>query len=87
MKNLSRRNFLKAGSFATAGLSLMPETVFSSVGNNSPVRIGVIGVGSRGSRHISTLLKIEGVEIVSVFACISLSEIDIINLEFLTSNC
>ena len=65
MKNLSRRNFLKTGSLATAGLSLMPAA-FARDENDKIVRIGIIGIGKRGSRLLKTLLELDGVEISSL---------------------
>lgn len=66
MRKLSRRNFLKTGSVAAAGLSLMKPAAVSREGNDKIVRIGMIGVGKRGSRLLKTLLEIEGLEISSL---------------------
>lgn len=66
MKRVSRRSFLKTGSLATASLSLMRPTAFSKDENDKIVRIGIIGVGNRGSRLLKTLLDLKGVEIASL---------------------
>jgi hypothetical protein len=66
MKRVSRRSFLKTGSLAAAGLSLMKPAAYSQEENDKIVRIGLIGVGKRGSRLLKTLLEIEGLEISSL---------------------
>ena len=66
MKRVSRRSFLKSGSMAAAGLSLMQPAAFSLKENDKIVRIGLIGVGNRGSRLLKTLLELEGLEISSL---------------------
>jgi len=66
MKKVSRRSFLKTGSMAAAGLSLIRPAAFSNEENDELVRIGIIGIGNRGSRLLKTLLGIEGVEISSL---------------------
>ena len=73
-----RRAFLKLGASAGAGLatsSISPpvkanlpkgraeRTVTAPI---NPVRIGFVGVGSRGSHHVRLLLKIKGVEIRAI---------------------
>ena len=73
-----RRNFLKLGASVGAGLAISdtstlvranlpkdrPEQTMTTPIN--PVRIGFVGVGSRGSHHVGLLLKIEGVEIRAI---------------------
>jgi hypothetical protein len=66
MKKLSRRSFVKTGSMAAAGLSLIQPVAFSRNANDKIVRIGLIGVGNRGSRLLKTLLELEGLEISSL---------------------
>lgn len=73
-----RRDFLKLGATAGAGLALAglsnsgcaewlrgkpPEISAAPI---DPVRIGFVGVGIQGSAHVMNLLKIEGVEICAV---------------------
>ena len=73
-----RRDFLKLGAAAGAGLALAglsnsgctewlrgkpPEISAPPI---DPVRIGFVGVGLQGSAHVMNLLKIEGVEIRAV---------------------
>jgi hypothetical protein len=66
MRKVSRRSFLKTGAIAAAGISLAEQSVFLPDISQKSVRIGVIGVGKRGSRHLNTLLSVEGVEIAAV---------------------
>jgi len=66
MKNVSRRSFLKTGSLAAAALNLMQTAVFSHEENDRIVKIGIIGIGNRGSVLLKTLLGLEGVEISSL---------------------
>jgi predicted dehydrogenase len=75
-----RRDFLKLGalgglSFAAGGLRLAEswaaETGLASTasGGHGPidlVRVGIVGVGGRGSGHVAELLKVDGVEIRAV---------------------
>ncbi|MHC4558076.1 MAG: Gfo/Idh/MocA family oxidoreductase [Planctomycetota bacterium] len=73
-----RRDFLKLGTTLGAGLALgsaSPSSIANSPKespkqiNAAPietVRIGFVGVGSRGSRHVQLLLKIEGLEIRAI---------------------
>jgi hypothetical protein len=48
---------------ATAGLSLMQTSAFSRAEDDKLVRIGMIGIGQRGSRLLKTMLELKGVEI------------------------
>jgi hypothetical protein len=66
MGKVSRRNFLKTGSLAAAGVGLLNGSAFKPDDLVKSIRIGVIGAGNRGARHISTLLTIEGAEITAV---------------------
>jgi predicted dehydrogenase len=57
-----RRDFLKAGAVAAAGL-LRPERV---MGANDRVRVAVVGLRGRGFDHIKTYHGIPGVEIAAI---------------------
>lgn len=57
-----RRDFLKAGAVAAAGL-LRPDRV---LGANDRVRVAVIGLRGRGFDHLRTYRTIPGVEIAAV---------------------
>ena len=62
-KTLNRRNFVKLTA-ATALASAPARKIFAE--SIHPVRIGIIGLGGRGSSLLSTLLGIEGVVIPAV---------------------
>jgi predicted dehydrogenase len=62
---LNRRRFL--GASAAAGWALSQGVVEGSGASpNSPVRLGVVGLGTRGTTLLRTLLEIEGTEIVAL---------------------
>jgi hypothetical protein len=66
MTNISRRSFLKTSAIGAAAISLAERPVFSKDESDKSVKVGVIGVGKRGSRHLNTLLSVDGVEITAV---------------------
>jgi hypothetical protein len=61
----SRRTFLRGTVAGAAGLATLPSWA-APLGANSDVRVAVIGFKSRGSGHISSLLKIPGVRLVAL---------------------
>ncbi len=62
-----RRNFLKAGMAAAAGLMIAPaRTASSAIAAEKPVRIGSVGVGGRGTALLANLLTMKGVEVPAV---------------------
>jgi hypothetical protein len=62
-----RRDFLKAGVAASAGLMLAPIDPGWAVGEAKKlVRIGSVGVGGRGSGLVKSLLAFKGIEIPAV---------------------
>ena len=66
MKKVSRRDFIKTGSVATAGMSLLTDPFQAEKNKDQTVKVGVIGTGNRGTSHVNNLLTIEDVEIVAV---------------------
>jgi len=66
MKNVSRREFIRTGSLAAAGISLLPGEAAAGQRTGRTVRVGFIGTGNRGTSHVNNLLTIEGTEIVAV---------------------
>jgi predicted dehydrogenase len=66
MKQVSRRDFIKTGSLAAAGISMAKDRIFPENDQGRTVKVGVIGTGNRGTSHVSNLLTIEGVDIVAV---------------------
>jgi hypothetical protein len=61
----SRRTFLRGTLAGAAGLATLPAWA-KPIGANGDVRVAVIGFKSRGSGHISSLLKIKGVRLVAL---------------------
>jgi hypothetical protein len=59
MQPLSRRWFVirtaaAVGATALAGRALRPSTWAAAVGANDAIRIGVIGLGGKGTQHMIT---------------------------------
>lgn len=56
--NSNRRNFIKTGVVAGAGLTIAPSLAFASRtrGGSEKVRIAFIGVGLRGRNHLANML-------------------------------
>ena len=62
---MNRRTFVKQGTVAAAGITLLPSgTLFGRAADK--VRLGYIGVGLRGRSHISEGLLRDDVEIVAI---------------------
>ncbi|MBB2146021.1 gfo/Idh/MocA family oxidoreductase [Pedobacter sp. LMG 31464] len=62
---MERRDFIKNGALAAAGISILPTgTLFAK--DNGRVRLGYIGVGARGMSHISEGVLRDDVEIVAI---------------------
>ena len=66
-RELNRRDFMKTTAAATGSIA------FSQLGmarsylyEDKPLRIGFVGVGSRGSYHLDAALGIEGVVVPAV---------------------
>jgi predicted dehydrogenase len=62
---MDRRDFIKQGTLATAGLTILPSGVLFAK-NAGKVRLGYIGVGLRGRSHINEGLLRDDVEIVAI---------------------
>lgn len=64
----TRRSFLKNSALASAGLGLMPVARHSIPGRAfaPALRVGLIGVGLRGTNHLSNLLLREDVDVVAL---------------------
>ena len=63
---MERRTFIKQSAIAAAGITILPSgSLFASADNNR-VRLGYIGVGSRGMSHVTEGLLRNDVEIVAV---------------------
>jgi len=64
----SRREFLHRGLRTGIALSALPSEAAPSSGQKPlpKVRVGIVGVGNRGTNHVKNLIKIPGVEIRAV---------------------
>ena len=67
-ERINRRSFVKKAAVAGAGLSLAPhfQTVFGKGAPSETVRVGVMGVNSRGKVHVRSLAQMEGVEVAYI---------------------
>ncbi|MBS1525600.1 MAG: Gfo/Idh/MocA family oxidoreductase [Bacteroidetes bacterium] len=62
---MERREFIKQGALATAGLTLLPSgSLFAATAGK--VRIGFIGVGLRGRSHVGEALLRNDVDVVAI---------------------
>ncbi|MDZ7689922.1 MAG: Gfo/Idh/MocA family oxidoreductase [Balneolaceae bacterium] len=61
----NRRDFIKTITAAGAGLSVAPFSILKARDNHT-VRIGIIGVGARGSGHLRGLLQLDAVEVPAI---------------------
>ena len=66
MNELNRRDFMKTGAIATIGMGVVSKSAFANSEAVKTVKVGVIGVGGRGTGHVTNLLTIEGVEVAAV---------------------
>jgi predicted dehydrogenase len=66
MEKVSRRQFIKTGTIATIGMTMISAQASAPEAEDKLVRVGVIGTGNRGTGHVNTLLTVEGVEITAV---------------------
>ena len=68
MKNqIDRREFLKIGTATTLGVGAMSSGLRPALAApEKPVRLGMIGVGGRGTSHVETLLAMGGVDIPAI---------------------
>jgi hypothetical protein len=66
MKKVSRRQFIRTGTFASVGMTVLSKQSAALETADKHVRIGVVGTGNRGTSHVNTLLTIDGTEIAAV---------------------
>ncbi len=64
----SRRDFVKKGALATAGVALLPNLTFGSALSEAKetLNVGLIGVGLRGTNHLKNLLFRKDVKITAI---------------------
>ena len=60
-----RRDFLTAGATAAAGVILAPGAMLAAE-TEKPVRIGIVGVGGRGTGLLEILLTMQGIEVPAI---------------------
>lgn len=62
-RKINRRDFLKVGSAVTIGAGVAGATEFGD--ETKPLRMGMIGVGNRGTSHLQTLLSM-GIQVPAI---------------------
>ena len=66
LSDISRRDFIRTGSVAGLGLSLISFPNILLGKDDRKVKIGLIGVGLRGRNHLNLLLRRVDVEVVAI---------------------
>ncbi len=61
-----RREFLVQAAGAMAAVSLLPQVLPAAVRGDSPLRVGVVGVGRQGSAILDELAKIDTAKVLAV---------------------
>jgi len=64
----SRRNFIKKTTIVGAGISLLPNLTYGTTlkNNKDKLKIGLIGVGLRGTNHLNNLLQRDDTVITAI---------------------
>tara|TARA_R110002033_G_scaffold160593_1_gene196980 strand:+ start:15052 stop:16404 length:1353 start_codon:yes stop_codon:yes gene_type:complete len=62
----SRRDFIKKAAIVGTGISLIPGFTFGANSNADKLKIGMIGVGLRGTNHLSNLLLRSDIDITAI---------------------
>jgi hypothetical protein len=62
---IDRREFLRRSSASVAGIALAGAALAEQTAT-SPVKLGFVGIGGRGSYHLDCALGVEGVEVVAL---------------------
>ncbi len=66
-KSTSRRNFIKNTALASTGMSLAPNLIYGlEAPHTNKLKVGLIGVGLRGTNHLNNLLQRSDVTITAV---------------------
>ena len=61
---MDRREFLKIGAISAVGVNALGGRMgFGATPTEKSLRLGIVGVGDRGTSHLETLLAMPGVEI------------------------
>ncbi len=64
----SRRNFIKKSAIASAGIAMVPNLSFGMLRgiNGDKLRVGLIGVGLRGTNHLNNVLHRDDVLVTAI---------------------
>ena len=62
----SRRNFIKKTTVLSAGLTVVPGLTFGIGNSKDKLKVGLIGVGLRGTNHLANLLQRDDVLITAI---------------------
>ena len=64
----SRRNFIKKSAIAGAGIAMIPKVTFgmSTTKNEDKLKVGIIGVGLRGTNHLNNVLLRKDVLVTAI---------------------
>ncbi len=63
----TRRSFIKKSSLLGAGIAVLPHLAYSNSSNNQQkLKVGLIGVGLRGTNHLNNLLNRDDVLITAI---------------------
>lgn len=66
MKTNSRRQFIKSSSIAATGAAMLPTLSFSQPRPAQKLRVGMIGVGLRGTNHLQNLLMRDDIIVTAI---------------------
>ncbi len=66
MKSNSRRKFIKSTSMAATGAAILPQFSFGMFHSAQKLRVGMIGVGLRGTNHLRNLMMRDDVLITAI---------------------
>ncbi|WP_117883714.1 Gfo/Idh/MocA family protein [Aureibaculum luteum] len=62
----TRRNFIKKATIVSAGISVLPNLTYGFSTNKDKLKVALIGVGLRGTNHLTNLLQREDVIITAI---------------------
>lgn len=66
-KQPSRRKFIKKSAIVGAGITLLPNLTYGLTNDNiNKLRVGLIGVGLRGTNHLNNLLQRKDVTVAAI---------------------
>ena len=62
----SRRNFIKKSAIIGAGISVFPNLTYGLSSKKEKLKVGLIGVGLRGTNHLDNLLQRKDVIVTAI---------------------